>query len=32
MTYRAADQLAVGRGLKEKYHVNTRVSCTTCHR
>ena len=26
------EQLALGRALKEQYHVNTRTSCTTCHR
>ncbi len=33
MTYKPkGDQLAIGRALKEQYHVETRVSCTTCHR
>jgi hypothetical protein len=32
MTYRPRDQLALGRALKDQYHVHTRVSCTTCHR
>jgi hypothetical protein len=33
MTWKApSDQLALGRDLKAQYHVNTRVSCTTCHR
>ena len=26
------DQLEIGRALKEQYHVQTRTSCTTCHR
>ena len=33
MTYKPeGDQLALGRELKEQYHVDTRTSCTTCHR
>ena len=33
MTYKPkGDQLALGRQLKEQYHVETRTSCTTCHR
>ena len=33
MTYKPkSDQLAIGRELKEQYHVETRTSCTVCHR
>ncbi|TMA91356.1 MAG: cytochrome C [Deltaproteobacteria bacterium] len=33
MTYKPTeDQLAIGKQLKEQYHVETRTSCTTCHR
>src|SRR2546421_218865 len=33
MTYKPKeDQLAIGKQLKEQYHVETRTSCTTCHR
>jgi len=33
MTYKPkGDQVALGRELKEQYHVDTRTSCTTCHR
>jgi len=33
MTYQPkGDQLELGRALKAQYHVQTRVSCTTCHR
>ena len=33
MTYKPkGDQLALGRQLKDEYHVDTRTSCTTCHR
>ena len=33
MTFKPkGDQLELGRDLKELYHVNTRTSCTTCHR
>jgi hypothetical protein len=32
MTWKPKDQLEIGRALKEQYHVQTRTSCTTCHR
>jgi hypothetical protein len=33
MTWKpAGDQLTLGRQLKAEYHVETRTSCTTCHR
>src|SRR5438477_339929 len=34
MTWKPKDkeQLEIGRALKEQYHVQTRISCTTCHR
>jgi hypothetical protein len=33
MTYKPkGDQLEIGRRLRDEYHVQTRTSCTTCHR
>jgi len=35
MTFAAGgekEQLALGERLKAEYHVNTRTSCSTCHR